>query len=241
MTEPMGGGRRVSVVVPAFNEERRLPPTLERLRAYFRRSADESEILVVDDGSRDGTAAVVARAAADWPALRLIRHERNTGKGYAVRAGVLAARGDAVLVCDADLSTPIEELDRLWTWFERGYDVVAGSRRLPDSTVEVPQPLHRRVMGRTFNGLVSLFCLRGFRDTQCGFKLFRASVARRLFGALRTVGFAFDVEVLVRARRLGARMVEVPVVWNDADGSRIRALRDSCRMALEILSIGVRT
>ncbi|HVE39273.1 MAG TPA: dolichyl-phosphate beta-glucosyltransferase [Planctomycetota bacterium] len=232
--------RSLSIVIPAYNEERRLPPTLERISEFLAGAGYDGEVIVVDDGSRDRTPDVLAELRPRHPRLRVLRHPMNTGKGFAVRAGVLAATRDAVLLCDADLSTPIEEVDRLWRWVERGYDVVLGSRALPRSELAVKQPLHRRGMGRVFNLLVSLTCVRGIRDTQCGFKLFRSAAARETFGSLKTFGFAFDVEILVRSRRLGHRLAEVPVRWSDMPGSRIRPLRDSCRMAMEIVRIGTR-
>ena len=233
--------RSLSVIIPAYNEERRLPPTLDRISAFLDVAGYDGEIVVVDDGSRDRTPHVLAEASRAHPRLRIVRHEFNTGKGFAVRRGVLAATREAILISDADLSTPIEEVERLWSWYDRGFDAIIGSRALSQSELLIKQPLHRRGMGRAFNFLVSTTCLRGIRDTQCGFKLFRASNARPVFRALKTFGFAFDVEVLMRSRRLGHRMAEVPVQWSDAAGSRIRPIQDSCRMALEIVRMAFRS
>jgi dolichyl-phosphate beta-glucosyltransferase len=227
--------RSLSIVIPAYNEERRLPGTLERIRAHVGGPGYDAEIIVVDDGSRDGTLKTVRKLRDSMPFLRDVSYGANRGKGYAVRAGVAAATKDAILFSDADLSTPIEDLEKLWGWYGRGWDVVIASRALPGSLREKRQPLYRELMGDVFRWLVSLLVVRGFRDTQCGFKLFRASAARRIFERVRTDGFAFDVEVLMRARELGYRTAEVPVVWRDSPASRVRPVRDSARMLLDLL------
>lgn len=229
--------RSLSVVIPAYNEARRLPDTLERIHAYVGIGGYDAEIIVVDDGSRDGTLEEVRRLRSSMPLLRDVGYGANRGKGYAVRAGVAAATKDAILFSDADLSTPIEDLEKLWAWYDRGWDVVIASRALPGSRREKRQPRYRELMGDVFRWLVSLLVVRGFRDTQCGFKLFRASAARRIFERVRTDGFAFDVEVLMRARQLGYRIAEVPVTWRDSEGSRVRPLLDSTRMFADLLKI----
>ncbi|HEX7901472.1 MAG TPA: dolichyl-phosphate beta-glucosyltransferase [Planctomycetota bacterium] len=230
-------GRSLSVVIPAYNEERRLPATLARVRAFAASAGLDVEILVVDDGSRDGTREAVLRAAADAPEIRLLTYGGNRGKGYAVRAGVLQARREAVLFSDADLSTPIEELRALWPRLDQGCDIAIASRKMSRSRITVRQPWPRQVAGRVFNTVISTIGVRGFRDTQCGFKLFKAPVARRIFSALKTSGFAFDVEVLLRARRLGLQVAEVPVRWENSGDSRVSFVRDSLRMLREVLKM----
>jgi dolichyl-phosphate beta-glucosyltransferase len=227
--------RSLSIVIPAYNEARRLPDTLERIRAFIGGGDYDAEVIVVDDGSRDGTLEEVRRLRPSMPFLREVACGVNRGKGFAVRAGVRAAAKEAILFSDADLSTPIEDLEKLWEWYDRGWDVVIASRALPGSRREKRQPRYRELMGDVFRWLVSLLVVRGFRDTQCGFKLFRASAARRIFERVRTDGFAFDVEVLMRARELGYRAAEVPVTWMDSLGSRVRPVRDSARMLLDLL------
>jgi dolichyl-phosphate beta-glucosyltransferase len=227
----------MSVVVPAYNEEARLGPTLEAILAYFDRRGREGEILVVDDGSRDRPAEIAARAAARDPRVKLLGYGRNRGKGFAVRTGMLAASGERALFTDADLSTPIEDVERLEEALERGCDGAIGSRRCPGARILGAQPPARRLMGRVFRGIVSLTAVRGYWDTQCGFKLFRRDAARRIFGKLSTPGFAFDVEVLLRARREGLRIAEVPVRWTDSPVSRVRPVRDSLRMLSEVLRL----
>jgi dolichyl-phosphate beta-glucosyltransferase len=235
--------RSVSVVIPAFDEEARLPDSIHRIHAFLSERGDDAEIIVVDDGSRDGTSAALRRLAAALPtppALHIVRFETNTGKGFAVREGVLRAARSAVLFTDADLSVPIEDLELLWPAYDRGCDVVIGSRRRTGSRVEAPQPPLRRFSGRVFQVLTSLLAVRGFHDTQCGFKLFTRDAARALFGELRTTGFTFDVELLQSARRRGYRIAEVGVRWRDAQGSRIAPLRDSLGMIRELWELSRR-
>ena len=231
--------RSLSIVLPAYNEADRLPATLRVLEEHLRRGDYDAEILVVDDGSRDDTRK---RARAAWNGsaeLRVLGYPTNRGPGFAVRSGILAARRDSILYTDADLSTPITELERLWTAYDRGADFVIGSRRIEGARIEIPQPSHRRFMGQTFKTLVSLLGLRGFRDTQCGFKLMRAAAARRVFRRVRSRGFTFNVEFLLLARRAGYRIDEVPVRWADAPGSRINVRRESVRSFGELLRLGI--
>jgi dolichyl-phosphate beta-glucosyltransferase len=215
MSEPA-----LSVVVPALNEEDRLPRTLERIALHLARRGGDYEVLVVDDGSRDRTAARAESAGAT-----VLRNETNRGKGFAVRRGMLAARGARRLMTDADLSTPIEELDRLGARMDEGHDVVVGSRALPGSRIEVRQPWYRENSGRLFNVFVRALAVPGVMDTQCGFKLFSAAAARDVFSAARLDGFSFDVEALFLARKKGYRIAEVPVVWRNDAASRVSLLR----------------
>jgi len=206
----------LSVVVPALNEEDRLPRTLERIVSHLGRRHEGFELVVVDDGSRDRTAERAKAAGAT-----VLRNETNRGKGYAVRRGMLAARGARRLMTDADLSTPIEELERLCARMDEGHDVVIGSRALPGARIEVHQPWYRENMGRLFNLFVRALAVPGLTDTQCGFKLFSESAARDVFSSARLDGFSFDVEVLFLARRKGYRIAEVPVVWRNDAASRV--------------------
>jgi dolichyl-phosphate beta-glucosyltransferase len=209
----------LSVVVPAYNEAVRLPPTLRRLRDWLVGSGSSHEIVVVDDGSTDGTAEAARAAGGDR--LVLLRHEPNRGKGYAVRRGMLAATGARRLMTDADLSTPIEVLPRLMAELDRGADVAIGSRAVAGARIEIHQPAYREAMGRVFNGLVLVLLLPGLHDTQCGFKLFTAGAAEAAFGRTRLDGFSFDVEALYAARRRGLRIAAVPVVWRNDAASRV--------------------
>src|SRR5262245_10353277 len=214
--DPAGhGGRGLSIVIPAYNEARRLPATLPLAIEYAGRLSEPVEILVVDDGSADGTSHVAIRVGQTCPFLRVLRSESNGGKGAAVRRGMLAARFEHVLFTDVDLSTPIEETAKLRAALAAGADVAIGSRWLPDSHVQVRQPWLRDVAGRTFSGIVKLLLLPGIHDSQCGFKAFRREPMREIFGRQRLNGFGFDAEILWLARHLGFRVAEVPIVWRD--------------------------
>ncbi len=230
-------GKSLSVVVPAYNEEQRIGATLARILAYLRDEGARFEVLVVDDGSRDRTREVVSRLAASEPHLRLIALGKNRGKGMAVRRGVLEATGDRVLFSDADLSAPIEEIEKLAARIENGSAVAIGSRSVRGARIDVHQPWYRELMGKTFNLFVRVLAIRGFVDTQCGFKCFTADAARAIFSRTRIDRFAFDVEALVVARRLGFEVAEVPIRWSNEPNSRVGVLRDSVRMLLDLARI----
>jgi len=227
----------LSIVVPAFNEEDRLEPALRSYLGYGRATARSVELIVVDDGSVDRTSLLVEQLAGEFPELRLIRLAENRGKGYAVRSGVVNARGRMVLFADADGATPISEIERLQAAIETGADVAIGSRAIHDRDVKVNAKLYRRVMGRVFHGLVQALTVRGVRDTQCGFKLFRGPVAHDLFSRMRMSGFSFDVEVLMMAQRRGYRIAEVPVNWTHQPGSKVNLALDSLRMMRDLFVI----
>jgi glycosyltransferase involved in cell wall biosynthesis len=226
----------LSVVIPAYDEEERIGGTLAACTAYLDGRGLRWEILVVDDGSRDRTGDLVR---AHQPAVRLITLPQNRGKGAAVRAGVVASTGARVLFCDADLATPMEELTKLEAALDGGADIAIGSRGLPESDVRVHQSAPRELMGRTFNVLVRMLVMGGIRDTQCGFKLFRGEVGRALFAASAIDGFAFDVDVLLRARRAGLRIAEVPIVWRHIEQSKVSPARDAARMLWDVVTLSL--
>lgn len=229
----------MSVVVPALNEARRLPPTLEKVAAYL--AADgtwlPAEIIVVDDGSVDETAAAARSVrSTDGIELRIAAHRENRGKGAAARTGFALATGEFVLLTDADLSSPIEELALLAPAVGRGGFAV-GSRAVDRRLVENPQPLHRDLMGRTFNLMVRALRLSKLHDTQCGFKLFPGALAAALAAAQRLDGFAFDVEYIVLAESWGLRVEEVAVRWRHIEASRVLAVRHSSQMMRDLLRL----
>jgi dolichyl-phosphate beta-glucosyltransferase len=223
------------VIVPVYNEAARLPRYLDEIVTFFEGRGAPWELLVVDDGSTDGTLACVEAATRSHPEVRGLRQPRNAGKGAAVRRGMLEARGAFRLFTDADGATPIGELKRLEPMLAGGADVVIGSRALADPAVSVAARRHRVAAGRVFNWTVARLGLRGIADSQCGFKAFTAAAARDLFGRLRTRGFGFDVELLLLAQAAGYRVVEVAVNWADQPGSKVGVVKSGPRMLGEIL------
>ncbi|OLC58538.1 MAG: hypothetical protein AUH77_02925 [Candidatus Rokubacteria bacterium 13_1_40CM_4_69_39] len=224
-----------SVVIPAFNEARRLPSYLDDVVSFFEGRGEPYEVIVVDDGSTDDTPALVEARVRELASVRLLRLPVNAGKGAAVRAGMLAARGVYRLFTDADGATPIAEVKRLEPALLAGADVVIGSRVLVDPSVSVAALPHRVAAGRVFNWLVARLGLRSVADSQCGFKVFSAAAAERLFVGLRTRGFGFDVELLLAAQAAGYRVVEIPVNWADQPGSKVGVFRHGPGMFWQIV------
>jgi dolichyl-phosphate beta-glucosyltransferase len=218
--------RSLSIVIPAYDEEKRLSGTLERITGYLKSEQWKfSEVIVVDDGSRDGTVRVAEKFRSRVRPVRLLRNPGNRGKGYAVRHGMLEAKGEWTLFTDADLSTPIEELEKLWTAAQEARAQVAiGSRALDRSLIGVHQPLFRESAGKVFNLAARVITGLPFWDTQCGFKLFETKAAREIFRRQQLERFGFDVEVLFIARKLGYSSIEVPVRWNDVAGTKVGAV-----------------
>ena len=229
----------LSVVIPAYNESGRLPETLATIKPYLAASGRSWELIIVNDGSSDSTMAVInAEHDRDPEHVVGIDQQPNRGKGRAVAAGVDVSRGSLVLISDADFSTPIEEWVNLKAAVDAGSDVAIGSRAKRGSKVEISQPAHRVLMGKIFNLIVQIVVLPGFWDTQCGFKLWKGSVAREIFSRMKLDGnVAFDVEVLYRARHGGYRIAEIPVRWYDSIPSRISPLRHSAEALVDIAKI----
>lgn len=230
----------LSVIVPTFNEERRLPPTLVDMIDFLDSRDSAYEIIVVDDGSTDRTSDVVKKFERIRPQVRLIRVPKNYGKGHAVRTGVLNANGKRVLFADADGSTPIEELKRLEEALRNGAAIAIGSRAMASADTKVITSWHRKYLGRAFNLCVNAMILPKVADTQCGFKLFTGPCAKFLFERQQSDGFSFDVEILFIARKAGLRIEEVPINWVNIPGSKVSLVLDALRMFRDIFLYKVR-
>jgi glycosyltransferase involved in cell wall biosynthesis len=227
----------LSIVIPAFNESARIEATLNRVLTCVSSERWDAEVLIVDDGSKDDTAAIVRRWMELDPRLRLIQNHRNRGKGYSVRNGLLQASGDVVMFTDADLSAPIEEANRLLEAISAGSDVVIGSRWMDRKRQTIHQPLYRQFFGRCFNAVTRGVMGLPFKDTQCGFKAFRRDAAQIIFRLQRIERWGFDPEILFIARKLKYKITEVPVTWGHDERSRISYLKDGLKMLEELLII----
>ena len=230
----------MSIVIPAYNEESRIAASLEKIAEYLGSQTYTYETIIVDDGSIDGTLKLCRAFASAHPWLKVIHCETNHGKGSAVREGIIKAAGDYVLICDADLATPIEELDGFWRFIEDGADIVIASRPLKASHLVKRQPIYREFAGRALNLAVQAMAVRGIHDTQCGFKLFRREAAQRIFTLCRLDGWGFDIEALHIAQKLGFRIKEAPVHWRHMPGSKVSLLRDGACMLIDLFKIRFR-
>lgn len=236
--EQIVNNMKLSIIIPAYNEEHRIKKTLLRVDYFLRRSAIDAEVIVVDDGSSDRTAEIVQGFSQNKPYLRLMQNVTNRGKGYSVRRGVAEARGEYVLFADADNSTPIQEVKKLLPYLISGkIDVAIGSRSMKGSRVRVRQPWPRSMMGKIFNKLVKLFLYRDFVDTQCGFKCFTHRAACDIFSVQRFDRFSFDIEVLAIAKLKCYRIKEVPIVWVNSLKSRVSPFKDAFRMFCDIFRL----
>jgi len=226
-----------TIVIPAYNERDRIRPTLDEMLRYSEQHNWDVEILVVDDGSRDDTAAIVLEYSKAHPQISLVASSSNHGKGFSVRAGMLVARGDVCLFTDADLSSPMTEAHLLFDAITEGADIAIGSRWLRAELQTERQPLYRQLLGRVFNLLLRLVLGLNYADTQCGFKAFRRDAARRVFPLQKIERWGFDPEILFLARKLGLVVKEVPVVWAHSQGTRLHPFRDGLRMFGDVLRI----
>jgi dolichyl-phosphate beta-glucosyltransferase len=228
---------QISVIIPAYNEESRLPATLDSVYQYLSQRYPEFEILVVDDGSLDRTVDIVESYAKTHPRVRVLSYQPNQGKGHAIRTGILSASGELLLINDADGSSPIEEVERLEAAIRSGANIAIGSRAKPDQNRRVEALAYRKFVGNTFNAIVQKLLLPGIYDTQCGFKLFEAKVGRDLFSVATINGFGFDVEILYIARLRGYKISEIAINWHNVEGSKVNVLIDSPKMLLDVLTI----
>lgn len=226
----------VSIVIPAFNEAVRIVPTLEKIIDYIKKNLEEYEIIVVDDGSADSTVMQVQAFCKDNSHIKLLENGKNSGKGKAVQKGMLSARGEFIYFTDADLSTPVEEIDRFLKEIEDA-DIVIGSRSIDGAQVMVHEPFYREILGKLFNKIVRLFCVRGFIDTQCGAKMFQREAALKIFPLLKINGFAFDVEILYLAKRFGLKVKEIPVTWYYSADTKVKTFQHGFGMLLDLIRI----
>lgn len=226
----------LSVIIPTFNEEKRLPQSLDVILFFLKSQNYESEIIISDDGSQDHTVQAAQEKLKNFRHL-ILTETKNRGKGHAVRQGMLAAAGQYLLFSDADLSTPIEEVNRFLGYLEKDFDVVIGSRALPESQVVIHQTVLRETMGRVFNLLARLLSFHDVRDSQCGFKCFRYRVAQEIFRLQRLDGFSFDSEIVYLVQKKGFRLLEAPVTWKNSAQTRVRLLSDPIKMLLDLFKI----
>lgn len=225
----------LSVVIPAWNEEKRLAPTLPLIIQYLEKNFENYEILIIDDGSKDSTSEI-AQKYKDKK-VRLIQNPKNMGKGFSVKLGMINAKYDPILFTDSDLATPIEETQKFIEVIQEGYDVVIASRNLEGANITVEQPKYRQVLGKAFPMIIKNTILQDVKDTQCGFKMFKKTAARKIFPRQTIKRWAFDVEILFIAKQLGYKIKEVPVTWTDKGDSRLSPIKDSLRMLNEVIKI----
>jgi dolichyl-phosphate beta-glucosyltransferase len=227
---------KLSVVIPAYNEEKRIGQSLEQVVEFLSRQKYSSEIIVADDGSSDKTIETCEKVLKNFP-HKLVRNPTNHGKGYVVRQGMMMSEGEYVLFTDADLSTPINEITRFMQFHSDGYDVVIGSRALKDSKIEIRQNWMREAMGKIFNFFARMISFKGIHDSQCGFKCFTKKAAKDLFASQKLEGFSFDVEILYLAQKKGYKIMEAPVLWRNSFQSRVQILSDPLEMFIDLLRI----
>jgi len=230
----------VSIVVPVYNEEKRIKGSVEKIEEYFSNNGWLAEVILVDDGSKDGTEEETKALLKMYTNLKVLKNGKNSGKGFSIKRGVELAKGEYILFTDADLSTPIEEIDKLMKHINEA-DVVIGSRAMDGSRVIKQQPFYRTFSGKMFNYLVQLLVVKGIKDTQCGFKLFNAKQGKSIFSNIIIKGFAFDVEAIMIAKKLGYKTKEVPVKWENSNKSELNMYLDPIRMGIDLLIIWFRS
>ncbi|MFZ2455268.1 MAG: dolichyl-phosphate beta-glucosyltransferase [Candidatus Altiarchaeia archaeon] len=228
----------ISVVIPVYNEGNRVIVAYKTLTEYLQKNHPDYELIFVDDGSKEPLERLLLLLTHDGH-TRVLTNEQNKGKGYSVRRGVLASRGEYVLYTDADQSTPIEEMEKLMASLEEGYDLVIGSRAMPSSQIRLHQPVHRESSGKAFNILLRTILGLKIKDTQCGFKAFRRDAAQDIFKRQTLDGFCFDAEILLIAKERGYKIIEIPVVWLNSERTSVNLLKQSIRMFLDLLTIKI--
>lgn len=226
----------ISVIIPAYNEEKIIINTLKKIDNYLKKKKYIYEIIVVDDASKDGTFQLIEKLRTKNNKIKILKNKTNKGKGYSVKRGVLNAKFDLVLFSDSDLATPVEMLERMLK-YTKDYDIIIASRNLRDSIIKVKQPWYRVLAGKIFPLLVRMIVLKGIKDTQCGFKMFKKSAVKNIFPLQTFERWCFDVEILFIAKKLGFKIKEVPVVWVDRRESKMNLIRDSFKMLMDLFRI----
>jgi len=229
--------KEISIIIPAYNEENRIKITLFSIEKYFHNK--NFEIIVINDGSSDNTLELLNTLKDKLPNLELITYKKNRGKGYAVKKGIENAQGQYILFLDADNSTPIEEFEKLMTEIKKGFDIAIGSRYLEDSDIKIKQSILRILIGRLGNLLIQSLLIKGIKDTQCGFKLFKNLVAKQIFAKQTIDGWGFDMEILAIAQILKYKIKEIPISWLNSTDSRVRPIRDAWRTLNELIKIKI--
>ncbi|HOK40291.1 MAG TPA: glycosyltransferase family 2 protein [bacterium] len=236
---------KISIIIPCYNEERRIPKTLDKISFYIQKKEEETDkylfqIIVIDNNSTDGTINKLKEKQANFNDYLIIIANEYKGKGWAIKKGVLNSDGDIILFTDADLSTPIEELDKALVEIEKnGADIVIASRQHKESQILKRQNYMRETMGKIFNKIMNLILNTGFKDTQCGFKVFKKDVALKLFNLSQIKGFAFDAEIIFLAEKIGYKIVEIPVVWINSKSSKVKMFSDSLNMIIDTLKVRI--
>lgn len=225
----------ISIIIPTYNEERRIVKSLSKVFDYLHQNNIDAEIIIVDDGSKDKTVELLEEAREKN--FKIIKNQVNCGKGFSVRRGMLEAKGDPIFFTDADLSTPIEELGPAQEWFDQGYDLVIGSRKLKESKIRIKQPIYRTIIGGIFNIMTRFLLIEKIKDTQCGFKGFRKSAVEQIFNRQTLNRFSFDVEIIFIARKFRFRIKEMPVEWINSTESKVSLIKDSFGMFLDLMKI----
>ena len=227
----------LSLIIPAYNEEKRILPTLEKVYSYLSKQDYSFEIIIVDDGSTDETVKIVKNFIKNKRMVNVLTNGENRGKGFTVKNGILSAKGNYIFFTDADLSTPIEELEKCIPHLTDNFDIVIGSRSLPESNIEIRQPFYREKMGKIFNLLVKMFLLKGVIDTQCGFKGFKKDAVKNIFNRSVIDGFSFDVETIFLAQKYKFKIKEIPVRWRNSELSKVSPIKHSLQMFFDLMHI----